>query len=229
MGGRSQTNIGYLWSHLGVWVPFCGFRLEVIHAQTWLWPYGTRYGNYITVENSWNWSEMRSSFVRAKDMDDAEWNNDCVGVCWSNKEKPRCSTNANGAASSFVKGARGDDEWCQFSPCRGNWERKGLLSFSMKKISAFAWTMRLRAFHWKGWCGNHLWGLKELSDLFILFPFLGASELLCLLKKRKKERLLPSYQDKMICSLSSWLEAILAFSWEAANFLCLYTSPKLLC
>lgn len=138
----------------------------------------------ISLENSWSFSEMRSSFVRAKDMDDAKWNDDCVGVCWSYKENPKCSTNATGAASSFVKGAKGDEQ-CQLSPWGETGREKAWCPFPRRKKNAFPWWMRLQAFHWKGWCGNHLWRLKEVSDLFILFPFLCASKLLCLKKEEE--------------------------------------------
>lgn len=116
MRGRPLTNRGHLWSHSGMWIPFCGFRLQVIHAQTSLWPYGIRYENYITVENSWNWSEMRSSLVRTKDMDDAEWNGGCRGV------NPSCSTGATGQPAVQWKG-----RWWPLPALsfRGNWESFG--------------------------------------------------------------------------------------------------------
>lgn len=166
-GRRCQTKAhpGYLWSHPASWVPFCGFRQEVIRTQTWLWLIAIRCGNYITVENSWNLAEMRSSCVRAKDVGDAEWNNDCIGMCWSCKDNPGCSTEAMGSRQCW--GGMMDSA---STPPEQNWNGRAPLSFSKRKTNAFPWRMRLCEPFVEGVMWQPLVRIKRAFTSMYFFP-----------------------------------------------------------
>lgn len=68
---------------------------------------------------------------------------------------------------------------------------------------------------WKGWCGNHWWGLKELSHLCTFFLFM------CIWTAAKKQILTSNSQERVAHSLPSW-KWLWPFFWEAASFLYLF-------